>query len=380
MSAALHAPVYPVSGQLLSLLDLLSQFTAPEHMSRGISRFSDLHLKVGEPACFRYDGFLSPVAGGLSLTQEMVEALVLPLLREEQIALLRSHPPRDIDASWEWTEKGASFRLNVFTDREGTAAVIRALPATIPPVESVGFPDPSVWQDICRLGQGLVLLTGNTGSGKSTTIASLVQHINQTRPLRIITLEDPIEYVFHSHASLFSQRELGRHIESFSGGLRSALREDPDIILVGEMRDRDTVSLALTAAETGHLVFSTLHTRDTRGSITRIIDMFPGDRAKEISVQLSMSLAYVVCQKLVRNQSGGRSVAMEILKNTPSIGNLIRSGAIQQINTQLETQSKEGMISLESHLKVLLQSGEISLAEAMENANDPGALKLLLSR
>jgi twitching motility protein PilT len=361
-------------------MDLLAPFVDPEQQSRGLPRYSDLHLKVGEPAAFRHDGDLRPIEGGLSLTQEMVESLVAPLLREEHLQRLHSDPLADVDASWVWAEKEVSFRLNIFRDRDGIAAVIRALPSEIPPVNLIGFPEAEVWEDICSLGQGLVLLTGNTGSGKSTTIASLANHINQTRPVRIITLEDPIEYVFRSQMALFSQRELGKHIPSFSAGLRSALREDPDVIIVGEMRDRETVSLALTAAETGHLVFSTLHTRDARGSITRIIDMFPGERAKEIAVQLSMSLAYVVSQKLVRDQSGGRTVAMEVLRNTASMANLIRSGGIHQIATQMETRSKEGMNTLEAHLKLLLQSGKISLSEAMENANDPAALRLLLSK
>lgn len=380
MSVLLTTPLYPVSGNLLSMSDLLACFTNPKHQLRGLSRYSDLHLKVGQPAAFRYDGELRAISGGLPLTADMVESLIYPLLTEQQWGRAKSEPRTDIDASWEWAEKEITFRLNVFTDRDGIAAVIRGLPAKIPVVQEVGFPNEEVWQDICTLKNGLVLLTGNTGSGKSTTIAAIANHINQTRPVRVITLEDPIEYVFKSQSALFSQRELGKHIPSFSAGLRSALREDPDIIFVGEMRDHETIALALSAAETGHLVFSTLHTRDTRGAITRIIDMFPGERTKEIATQLSMGLAYVISQKLVRNLEGGRSVAMEVLKNTPSMGNLIRSGGIHQINTQLETQAKEGMITLEGHLKMLVRSGVISVIEAMENANDPLALQMLLSK
>ncbi|MEI6712338.1 MAG: PilT/PilU family type 4a pilus ATPase [Verrucomicrobiota bacterium] len=379
MFPSLTTPIYPVSGKLLSIGDLLSCFIDPAHQLRGMSRYSDLHLKVGEAATFRYDGDLQPIPGGLSLTQDMVEALVTPLLRENHLAQIKTEQFPDLDVSWEWAEKEITFRLNVFTDRDGLAVVIRALPAHIPTLQEIGFPDPDVWKDITSLRQGLVLLTGNTGSGKSTTIAAIANHINQNRRVRVITLEDPVEYIFRSDTALFSQRELGRHIPSFSAGLRSALREDPDIIFVGEMRDHETVALALTAAETGHLVFSTLHTRDTRGTITRIIDMFPGERAKEVAVQLSMSLAYIICQKLVRNKTGGRTVAMEVLKNTPSMGNLIRSGGIHQITTQLETRSKEGMISLEGHLKMLVQAGTITPTEAMENANDPSALRLLLT-
>ena len=380
MSVSLTTPVYSVSDNLLSMSDLLSCFVHPKHQLRGLSRYSDLHLKVAQPAAFRYDGELRAISGGVPLTAEVIEMLIFPMLGDEQWKRLKTEPLADIDASWEWTEKNITFRLNVFSDRDGIAAVIRGLPAQIPTVQEMGFPAEEVWQDICGLKNGLVLLTGNTGSGKSTTIAAFANYINQTRPVRIITLEDPIEYVFKSQSALFSQRELGRHIPSFSAGLRSALREDPDIIFVGEMRDRETIALALTAAETGHLVFSTLHTRDTRGAITRIIDMFPGDRTKEIATQLSMGLAYIISQKLVRNQTGGRTVAMEVLKNTPSMGNLIRSGGIHQINTQLETQSKEGMITLEGHLKMLIRAGTISVIEAMENANDPLALQMLLTK
>jgi twitching motility protein PilT len=345
-----------------------------------MSRYSDMHLKVGHPVSFRYDGDLRPVSEGAPLTQEIVQALLYPMLREEHWNRLQNEPFSDIDAAWEWPEKGIAFRLNIFHDRDGVAAVIRALASEVPPLDEIGFPDEAVWQDICRLQNGLVLLTGNTGSGKSTTIASLANHINEHRPVRIISLEDPIEYVFKSKAALFSQRELGRHIPSFAAGLKSALREDPDIILVGEMRDRETISLALTAAETGHLVFSTLHTRDCQGAITRIIDMFPAERTKEMSTQLSMSLSYVICQKLVSKNGGGRCVAMEILKNTLPVANLIRTGALQQIATMLETQSKDGMMTLEAHLKILVRKGIISVVEAMDSANDPAALQMLLSR
>ncbi len=380
MSFSLFTPIYPVAGNLLSPADLLSCFANPKHFVRGLSRYSDMHLKVGEPVAFRYDGDIRPVNEGARLSLELLQGLIFPLLSEDQRAKVVGESASDLDASWEWAEKEISFRINVFRDREGLAAVIRVLPAQIPKLEEIGFPDEAVWRDICRLKRGLVLLAGNTGSGKSTTIAALAHFINENRLARVITLEDPIEYVFKSKGSLFSQRELGKHIPSFAAGLRSALREDPDVIIVGEMRDRETTALALTAAETGHLVFSTLHTRDARGAVTRIIDQFPAERVKEVSTQLSMALSYVVCQKLVRNQSGGRSVAMDILKNTSAMANCIRTGALQQIGTLQETQSKEGMITLEGHLLSLVREGVISVTEAMENANDPLALQLLLGK
>ncbi len=343
-----------------------------------MSRYSDLHLKVGQPVCLRYDGELRPIDGGGRLSAELIEALIRPMLRDGLWESFQGNPLHDIDASWQWTEHEISFRLNVFKDNDGPAAVIRALPSSIPAVDKIGFPDEGVWRNVCNLESGLVLLTGNTGSGKSTTIASILNHINLHRRVRVITLEDPIEYVFKSDSALFSQRELGRHIPSFASGLRSALREDPDVVFVGEMRDHETVSLALTAAETGHLVLSTLHTRDAPGAVTRIIDMFPADRVKEIATQLSMSLSYVICQKLVASSGGGRQPAMEVLKNTHSVANLIRTMTFHQLPMCMETGAKDGMNSLESHLCALVQSGSISLINAMDAANEPALLQMLL--
>ena len=376
-SQGLTKPVYAVGRRTCSILDLLGRFSAPESQLNGISRISDLHLKVGEPARYRFEGELVPLQDAPPLDEEEVRQLLFPLLTEDQIERLTAEVPRDVDAAFDWPEKEISFRINALHDRDGTACAIRALPRSVPPVESIGFPSDEVWRDIVELQQGLVLVSGVTGSGKSTTIASLIQYINERRKLRVLTLEDPIEYVLESRKSVISQREIGKHVQSFHEGLRSALREDPDVIVVGEMRDRETTALALTAAETGHLVFSTLHTKDARGAITRIIDMFPPERSKELAAQLSFSLSYVLGQKLVpRKRGGGRRLAMEVLKNVPAIANLIRTGNLHQLYSVLQTQRKEGLNTLEHHLLALLDVGEIREEDALRFANDATALGL----
>jgi twitching motility protein PilT len=371
MIGSIIAPVYPVGGRLLSAHDLLERFTMPEVEEARISRYSDLHLKVGRPVHYRRDGDMVELPLAESLTQEVAEKLILPFLTYLQIERLRATPPRDVDTSWYWAEKRINFRLNVFNDQEGLAAVLRVLPDSIPDISEIGLPDDHVWREICDLTQGLVLVTGPTGSGKSTTIAALLNYINRHRAARVITLEDPIEYFFKSNRALFSQREVGRHLPSFADGLRSALREDPDIIYVGELRDPQTVSLALTAAETGHLVFSTLHTRDTRSAITRIIDVMPPERTAEMATQLSLSLSHVLGQKLLTRVGGGRVLAMEVFKNTLSMAHLIRSNTIHQMQTVIETGKREGMNTFDHHLRMLLHKGAISHDEAVQNATHP---------
>ncbi len=371
-----HAPVYLSGNRALSIYDLLRRFTEAEYQENGIPRISDLHLKVGEPARYRFDDELIPLPGGAPVAPRVMEDLLFPLLTEPQIARLVGPPPQDVDAGYDAGDLGVNFRINAFHDREGLACAIRVLPRGIPLAEKLGFPTPRLLGELTGASQGLVIVTGTTGSGKSTTIASLIQYINQTRRVRVITLEDPIEYVLASDKSLISQRELGRHIASFQDGLRSALREDPDVIFVGEMRDPETTYLALTAAETGHLVFSTLHTKDARGALSRIVDMYPPERTNEISTQMSFSLSYVIGQKLVpRAQRNGRRVAMEVLKNIPSVGHLIRNNHWHQIYSTMQTQTQHGLITLERHLADLVQAGEITRDDALRAANVPSTLQ-----
>jgi twitching motility protein PilT len=363
--------VYTAQGGMFSIIDLLRIFADSKMEIDGISRISDLHMKVGEPVRYRYDGELETIEGGEALTAEQLRELVFPLLSEEQCELLVGNTRVDIDAGFTWEDEKINFRLNVFHDRDGLACVMRMLPKHIPEIDELGFMNDQVWQDLVELKQGLVLVTGVTGSGKSTTIASLIDYINKSRKARIITLEDPIEYVFRSEQSLISQRELGKHLPDFPSGLRSALRENPDVIYLGEIRDAITAQLALTAAETGHLVLSTLHTKDVKGTFSRIVDLFPSERSSEISAQLSFSLAYAISQKLLARESGdGRVPAFEVLKNNSAVANLIRTAKLHQIYSKISTGYQEGMNTLEQHLIELVESGAISREEAIRHANE----------
>ena len=351
-------------GRSLSMADLLEYFT-----KQGAMRVSDLHLKTGCQPTFRIDGRLTKLKGP-PLDEVTMKKVVQVLLSDfDQVTL---HETRSVDSSLLTDVK--QYRLNCFHDNDGLAVALRALESQPPAVESIGFPN-GVYQDILRKQQGLILITGITGAGKSTTISSLIDRIIETRPCRIITLEDPIEYRLKTRTGMVSQREVGRDVPTFEQGLRDALREDPDIIFVGEMRDRESASWTLTAAETGHLVFSTLHTRDCRGSITRLLDMFPSDRRGEVSSQLSLGLSHILCQKLLPRADGkGRVVAMEILNNTYAVSNLIRMGKFEQLYSIMQTRtrdiSEERMQTMERSLARLVQSGQIAESVAEKWAND----------
>jgi twitching motility protein PilT len=357
--------VYPTENLgKYSILDMLKYFE--EH---GAMRVSDLHLKVGAPPAYRIDGDLVKLKGP-NLTPDIAKQLIFPLLKEHSVRKLQTD--HSVDCSYRIGS--LQFRINIFRENDGLAAAIRALALDVPQIEKIGFPN-DVWEDIIALKAGLVLLTGITGAGKSTTIASLVGRICEKSACRILTVEDPIEYILPQKNAMISQREVGRDVPSFFQGLKEMMREDPDVIFVGEMRDAETIAMTLMAAETGHLVFSTLHTRDVTGSVTRILDYFPEGRQAEVRNQLSLGLAYVLSQKLIPRKDGqGRIVAMEILNNNYACANLIRIGKVEQLYSQLQTKTRnrqdEKMITLEKHLSLLVKNDDIELLEAQKWAND----------
>jgi twitching motility protein PilT len=365
----LDEKVYHAGPAKISMRELLQYF-----LSKGPMRVSDLHIKVGSPPVYRVDGKLERMKGS-PLDAETASRLIASVLSATELERLG----RDgsVDASVQLG--GVCFRLNGFRDMDGPALAVRALEATIPAPDKIGFPN-GVWQDILVAQQGLVLVTGITGAGKSTTIASLIDAIARQRACRIITLEEPIEYHLHGPRALISQREVGRDVPSFERGLRDCLREDPDVIFVGEMRDRESAAWTLTAAETGHLVFSTLHTRDCRGTLTRVLDMFPSERQDEVAGQLSLGLRYVICQKLLPRSDGqGRVVAMEILQNTYALANLIRQAKVEQVYSQLQTKTRdipeERMTTMEKSLVRLVREGVVAPLEAEKWANDRNAFQ-----
>ena len=375
----INQPIYQVGDSPLSFAQMLNYFIDPAYKRGNLSRISDMHVKMGRPVSFRIDDDLTPMPGAVDVTGEVIRYMLGILLSEKHLAIaLSDDEAQDVDTAFEWEAEGVNFRLNIFRDRDGLAFVMRVLASDIPSIQEVGLPSDKIWQDITALKRGLVLVTGVTGSGKSTTISSLINHVNLYRKTRIITLEDPVEFLFKSESSMVSQRQIGQDVPTFAGGLRSALRENPDVIFVGEIRDTETASLALSAAETGHLVFSTLHTRDAKGALSRIVDMFPSEQTKSLCLQLSFSLSFVLSQKLVPRADGnGRVLAMEVLKNIPALGNLIRTGNWQQVYSTMETQSKEGMMTMEQHLLHLYQHGIISKETAITYTNEASLIERL---
>lgn len=316
---------------------------------------SDLHLTTGAPPCMRIDGQIEKL-DYRDLTNEECKALIFELLNEEQRH--RFAESWEMDCSYQAPEIGR-FRCNVFLQRKGIGAVFRFIPETIKTMDELGVP--KQLYDIIRAPQGLVLVTGPTGSGKSTTLAAMINEINSSEKLHILTLEDPIEFVHPNKMSLMNQREVLTNTRSFASALKAALREDPDVILVGELRDQETIALALKAAETGHLVFGTMHTMSAPKTIDRIIDTFPEDQQSQIRSALSESLRAVVSQLLLPKLGKGRVAAHEILVNNTAIGNLIRENKIFQIKSTMQTARNEGMQTLDDCLTKLMQENVISI-------------------
>ncbi len=303
---------------------------------------SDLHIQVGLPPMLRVDGSLLPVTGADPLTEEAVETLVFAILDEDQKQILLKD--KEFDFSFAYGDLGR-FRVNAFHERGNMAAALRLIPNEIPTIEQLGLPQ--IVNKFADYPRGLVLVTGPTGSGKSTTLASLVRKINEEKAVHIITIEDPIEYTHKSQKSVVVQREVHYDTYSFSAALRSALREDPDVVLIGEMRDLETIASAITIAETGHLVFATLHTNSASQSIDRMIDVFPPHQQPQIRAQLSNILTAITSQRLIPAIGGGRIAAAEILVATPAVRNIIREGKSHQLEAVIQTGAEFGMQSMD---------------------------------
>jgi twitching motility protein PilT len=335
---------------------------------------SDLHLTAGVPPTLRQRGRLIALENYPKLTPEDTREFVYSILTTEQRRRLET----DLQLDFAYVVPGkARFRVNAFFQRGAVAAAFRLIPSEIVPIDALGLP--AVVHEMTRRPRGIVLVTGPTGSGKSTTLAAMIDEINQTRDEHIVTIEDPIEFVHAHKRCIINQRELGNDATSFAAALKAALRQDPDVILVGEMRDLDTISTALTAAETGHLVFGTLHTQDAPQTIDRVIDVFPPTQQAQIRVQLSVTLQGVVTQQLLPTADGaGRCVACEVLVPTPAVRNLIREGKIHQIPSIIQTGAAQGMQSMDSALATLVRAGTITQEVAESRSSTRDELRRLL--
>ncbi len=324
---------------------------------------TDLHLSVGASPRVRIDGELVAIPDAPQCTTELVQEVVGGLLSDVDRAIFETERQVDLSFGWSSGDRSIRLRANVFFQSDQPALALRLIPSEIPTPEEIGLPEATA--QLVTRPHGLVLMTGPTGSGKSTTLAAMIGWINRNRPLHVLTIEDPIEYVHRSELSLVNQREVGSDCTSFAEALRSALREDPDVILVGEMRDLETISLALTLAETGHLVFGTVHTNDAAQTVDRIVDAFPSGQQPQIRTQFSMTLAAVISQRLVPRIGGGRVAAYEVMMGTPAITNLIREGQVRQIRNAIATGAKDGMMVLEHSLSHLVTAGVISYEAAV---------------
>ena len=330
---------------------------------------SDFHLSSGTPPVLRVHGEIEPQMEMPVFSSEEVERLLSPIFPDRN----RSEFAERNDTDFAYEIEGVSrFRVNVFRDRRGVGAVFRQIPIRIQTASELGLPPAVV--DLANLPRGLVLVTGPTGSGKSTTLAAIVDHINETRTDHIITIEDPIEFVHPNKKCLVNQREVGRHTRAFRDALRAALREDPDIVLVGEMRDLETIAIAIETAETGHLVFGTLHTTTATSTVDRIIDQFPVDRQAQVRVMLADSMRGVVAQTLLKKIGGGRVAALEVLLSNNAVANLIRDGKTFQLISVMQTSKTQGMILLNDALLELVRKGLVEPREAWLKSMDKHGL------
>lgn len=334
---------------------------------------SDLHLQVGLAPMLRVDGALQPVSGGKPLTRADVELLAYSLLDEDQKKLLVKD--RELDFSFAFGNK-ARFRVNAFHEKGNVAVALRLIPTKIRTLEELGMPQ--IVSKFTDFPRGLMLVTGPTGSGKSTTLAAMVDQINTNKSLHIVTIEDPIEYEHHHKKSIVVQREVHFDTNGFAPALRSALREDPDVVLIGEMRDLETIAAAITIAETGHLVLATLHTNSAAQTIDRIIDVFPPYQQQQVRVQLAGILQAIVAQRLIPMVGGGRVAAAEIMVATSAVRNIIRDAKTHQLDAAIQTGAEYGMQTMDRTLISLVRSGKISYEEARNYAVDPVELERLM--
>ena len=329
---------------------------------------TDLHLTINSPPVIRINGELEPVDLPV-LTAAETRELAFGILTDKQKAVLEKDQSLDLAYTINVNGSVVRFRVNLFFQRGAVAGAFRKLAQDIPSLEELHFPD--ALYKLCEMQDGLILVTGPTGSGKSTTLASLIDRINETKPCHIIAIEDPVEYIHFHKKALVNQREVHTDVISFSDGLRAALREDPDVILVGEMRDLETIRTAIMAAETGHLVLSTLHTRDATSTISRIVGVFPTDEQEQTAHQLSLTLKAVVSQRLLKCKDGsGRVPAAEIMLSTPGIANMIRMHKMEQIRSVIETSAGMGMQSMEHSLVRLFKENKIDKETVLKNARD----------
>ncbi len=371
VSAPAAVPAAAVPASASSTLGSHSDTSGMDELLRHMvaADASDLHLSAGAVPVLRVHGEVKFLNERGALSSEDVRNLVFSILPNDVRAIFDER--RDADYAYEIP--GVSrFRVNVFEDRKGVGTVIRTIPVEILTAEQLNLPQ--VCLDLCYLTKGLVLVTGPTGSGKSTTLAAMVDYINKNRSDHIITIEDPIEFVHDNKACLVNQREVGRHTASFKAALRAALREDPDIVLVGEMRDLETIAIAIETAETGHLVFGTLHTTTAVGTIDRIIDQFPPDQQEQIRVMLAESIKGVISQVLCKKKEGGRAAALEILLGNMALSSLIREGKTFQIPSIMQTSKRQGMVTMNDSLFKLVKEGAVEPKEAWMKATEKTGL------